>query len=102
MEKNLYSPTTLKSFLNCKYIIVNESFQKKWNIKKKEKSISDKIRLSEGDKHELSYLKDLKKKFKVLELKKKDLSREDKIKKCITNLLNYLSSKKVIDGYFKL
>ena len=86
MEKNLYSPTMLKSFLNCKYIIVNESFQKKWNIKKKEKSISDKIRLSEGDKHELAYLKDLKKKFKVLELKKKDLSREDKIKKTIDGM----------------
>ncbi len=32
--KNLYSPSMLKSYLSCKYIIFNEVNEKKLNLKK--------------------------------------------------------------------
>ena len=41
MAKNLYSPSMLKSFLNCKYIIFNEINEKALKLVRKEKGFSD-------------------------------------------------------------
>ena len=45
MTVNFFSPTMLKSYLNCRYIIFNEAYKKKLGLKKKEKNISDLKRL---------------------------------------------------------
>ena len=34
LMKNLYSPSMLKSYLSCKYIIFNDINEKKLNLKK--------------------------------------------------------------------
>ena len=82
--KNLFSPTMLKKYLGCKYIIFNEINEKKLNLKKIELNINDKLRFEKGNQHEKDYLKELKKKHKkVLDLKKSDLTREEKISKTI-------------------
>ena len=84
MSKNLFSPTMLKKYLGCKYIIFNEINEKKLNLKKIELNINDKLRFEKGNQHEKNYLKELKKKYKkVLDLKKPDLTREEKISKTI-------------------
>ena len=84
MSKNLFSPTMLKKYLGCKYIIFNEINEKKLNLKKIELNINDKLRFEKGNQHEKDYLKELKKKHKkVLDLKKSDLTREEKISKTI-------------------
>ena len=84
MAKNLYSPTMLKKYLGCKYIIFNEINEKKLNLKKIELNINDKLRFEKGNQHEKDYLKELKKTYKkVLDLKKSDLTREEKISKTI-------------------
>ena len=62
--KNLYSPSMLKSYLSCKYIIFNEVNEKKLNLKKIELSKNDQLRLEKGNIHEKNYLKELKKKYK--------------------------------------
>ena len=62
--KNLYSPSMLKSYLGCKYIIFNEVNEKKLNLKKIELSKNDQLRLEKGNIHEKNYLKELKKKYK--------------------------------------
>jgi len=36
--KNLYSPSMIKNYLNCEYIIFNEINEKKLNLKKKRKN----------------------------------------------------------------
>ena len=41
MSKNLYSPSMLKSFLNCKYTIFNEINEKALKLVRKEKGFSD-------------------------------------------------------------
>ena len=82
--KNLFSPTMLKKYLGCKYIIFNEINEKKLNLKKIELNINDKLRFEKGNQHEKDYLKELKKSHKkVLDLKKSDLTREEKISKTI-------------------
>ena len=82
--KNLFSPTMLKKYLGCKYIIFNEINEKKLNLKKIELNINDKLRFEKGNQHEKDYLKELKKKHKkVLDLKNSDLTREEKISKTI-------------------
>ncbi len=62
--KNLYSPSMLKSYLSCKYIIFNDIYEKKLKLKKIELSKNDKLRLEKGNDHEKNYLKELKKKYK--------------------------------------
>ena len=64
--KNLYSPSMLKSYLSCKYIIFNDIYEKKLKLKKIELSKNDKLRLEKGNDHEKNYLKELKKKYNVL------------------------------------
>src|SRR5210317_1936149 len=82
--KNLYSPSMLKSYLSCKYTIFNEINEKKLNLKKIELNINDKLRFEKGNQHEKDNLKELKKKNKkVLDLKKSDLTKEEKISKTI-------------------
>lgn len=71
MTKKLLSPTKLKNFLSCKYIIYNEVFKEDLGISKKEKSKTDLLRFKKGDEHEDNYFKELKKKFKnTIDLKK--------------------------------
>ena len=41
MAKNLYPPSMLKSFLNCKYTIFNEINEKALKLVRKEKGFSD-------------------------------------------------------------
>ena len=85
--KNLYSPSMLKSYLSCKYTIFNEINEKKLNLKKIELSKNDELRMQKGDLHELEYLKELKKKYKkVLDLKSKKTTREEKIEKTIQGM----------------
>ena len=82
--KNLYSPSMLKSYLSCKYIIFNEVNEKKLNLKKIELTKNDQLRLEKGNIHEKNYLKELKKKYKkVIDLKKSDLSKDEKVSKTI-------------------
>ena len=50
--KNLFSPTMLKKYLGCKYIIFNEINEKKLNLKKIELNINDKLRFEKGNQHE--------------------------------------------------
>ena len=85
--KNLYSPSMLKSYLSCKYIIFNEIYEKKLKLKKIELSKNDKLRLEKGNDHEKNYLKELKKKYKkVIDIKNSDLSKEEKISKTIQSM----------------
>ena len=85
--KNLYSPSMLKSYLSCKYIIFNDIYEKKLKLKKIELSKNDKLRLEKGNDHEKNYLKELKKKYKkVIDIKNSDLSKEEKISKTIQSM----------------
>ena len=78
--KNLFSPTMLKSYLSCKYIIFNEINEKRLKLKKIEISKNDQLRLDKGDEHEEKYFKILKKKFKkVIDIKNLKTSKEEKI-----------------------
>src|SRR6056300_1432535 len=87
--KNLYSPSMLKSYLSCKYIIFNEVNEKKLNLKKIEISKNDQLRIEKGNIHEKDYLKELKKKFKkVIDIKTLELSKEEKIQKTIEAMKN--------------
>ncbi len=87
LMKNLYSPSMLKSYLSCKYIIFNDIYEKKLKLKKIELSKNDKLRLEKGNDHEKNYLKELKKKYKkVIDIKNSDLSKEEKISKTIQSM----------------
>ena len=81
MNKNFYSPTMLTRFVNCKHIITNEFNEKTLNLKRTEKTFSDKLRLEKGLIHELNYFKELSKKYKKIKNIKdlKSLSKKDKI-----------------------
>ena len=82
--KNLYSPTMLKKYLSCKYIIFNEINEKKLNLKKIAFNTNDKLRLERGNDHEREYLKELRKKYKkVIDLKNSEKTKEEKISKTI-------------------
>ena len=84
MSKNLYSPSMLKSYLSCKYIIFNEVNENKLNLKKKEITVSDAIRLEQGNVHEEDYFKILQDKYsKVIDIKNLDITRDEKFKKTI-------------------
>ena len=52
MAKNLYSPSMLKSVLNCKYTIFNEINEKALKLVRKEKGFSDLKLLERGNVHE--------------------------------------------------
>jgi len=98
--KNLYSPSMLKSYLSCKYIIFNDVNEKKLNLKKIELSKNDKLRLEKGNIHEKNYLKELKKKYKkVIDIKNSDLSKEEKISKTIQSMKEGLEV--IHGGYLK-
>ena len=85
--KNLYSPTMLKSYLACKYIIFNEVNEKNLNLKRIELTKNDQLRMDKGNIHEKNYLKDLKKKYKkIIDIKNLNISREEKIKKTIESM----------------
>jgi hypothetical protein len=80
MTKNLYSPTMLKNYLSCQYIIYNEKNEKNLRLAKKERTASDAARLNKGNEHEKIVFNELKKKFKnVTDIKNKKISREEKI-----------------------
>ncbi len=60
-----------KNYLNCKFTIFNEFYEEKLNLKRKEISEIDKIRLAKGNEFENEYLKVLQKKYKkVIDLKR--------------------------------
>lgn len=72
----------LKSYLSCKYIIFNEVNENKLNLKKKEITVSDAIRLEQGNVHEEYYFKILQDKYsKVIDIKNLDITRDEKFKK---------------------
>ena len=82
--KNLYSPSMLKSYLSCKYTIFNEVNEKKLSLKKKEITVSDAIRLEQGNVHEEDYFKILQDKYsKVIDIKNLDITRDEKFKKTV-------------------
>ena len=78
----------LTRFVNCKHIITNEFNEKTLNLKRTEKTFSDKLRLEKGLIHELNYFKELSKKYKKIKNIKdlKSLSKKDKIKETIKAL----------------
>ena len=74
----------LKNYLSCRYIIFNEINEKNLGLKKIELTKNDKLRLEKGNFHEENYFSELKKKFKkVLDLKTKKISQEEKILKTL-------------------
>ena len=82
--KNLYSPSMIKNYLSCEYIIFNEINEKKLNLKKKEKNISSELRFKKGNIHEDNYLQFLKSKYtKVIDIKNLKISKEEKFEKTI-------------------
>jgi len=78
--RNLHSPTMLKSYLSCEYIVYNEKNEKDLKLTRKERSVSDVARLNKGNEHEKIVFNELKKKFKnIKDIKNKKISREEKI-----------------------
>ena len=78
--RNLHSPTMLKSYLSCEYIVYNEKNEKDLKLTRKERSVSDVARLNKGNEHEKIVFNELKKKFKnITDIKNKKISREEKI-----------------------
>ena len=63
MNKNFYSPTMLTKYINCKHIISNEHHEEKLKIQRKERTITDELRIEKGLDHEVSYFEELKKKY---------------------------------------
>ena len=88
MNKNFYSPTMLTKYINCKHIISNEHHEEKLKIQRKERTITDELRIEKGLDHEASYFEELKKKYsKVKNIKSlKSLSKKEKIKETIKSL----------------
>ena len=87
MAKNLYSPSMLKSFLNCKYTIFNEINEKTLKLLRKEKGFSDLKLLERGNAHEEDYFKILKDKYsKVINIKPLKLTQQEKFKKTIESM----------------
>ena len=87
MAKNLYSPSMLKSFLNCKYTIFNEINEKALKLVRKEKGFSDLKLLERGNIHEEDYFKILKDKYsKVINIKHLKLTQQEKFKKTIESM----------------
>ena len=79
MNKNFYSPTMLTKYINCKHIISNEYYEKPLKLKRNERTITDSLRIESGIEHEISYFKELKKKYsKIKDIKSlKKLSIKD-------------------------
>ena len=87
MARNLYSPTMLKSFLNCKYTIFNELNEKVLKLVRKEKGFSDLKLLERGNIHEEDYFKILKDKYaKIINIKPLKLSQQEKFKKTLESM----------------
>ena len=87
MSINFYTPSRLKNYLNCKHIIFFEANKNKLGIKKKDKNISDLKRLEKGNLHEDEYYKLLKNKYsKVIDIKKLNISSEEKYQKTIESM----------------
>ena len=71
-----------KSYLNCKYTIYNEFYERKLKLKRKEVNESDKLRFAKGNQFENDYLKELEKKYsKVIDLKKDKKTPKEEIAK---------------------
>jgi len=80
MARSLHSPTMLKNYLSCEYIVYNEKNEKDLKLTRKERSASDAARLNKGNEHEKIVFNELKKKFKnIADIKNKKISREEKI-----------------------
>jgi predicted RecB family nuclease len=80
MARSLHSPTMLKNYLSCEYIVYNEKNEKDLGLTRKERSASDAARLNKGNEHEKIVFNEFKKKFKnIADIKNKKISREDKI-----------------------
>ena len=87
MSINFYTPSRLKNYLNCKHIIFLEANKNKLDLKKKDKNISDLKRLEKGNLHEDEYYKLLKNKYsKVIDIKKLNISSEEKYQKTIESM----------------
>ena len=61
--KSLFSPSKIKSFLNCKYILVNDFYKEEKDLKKKKISKTNELRFKKGFDHEDEYFALLKKKI---------------------------------------
>jgi predicted RecB family nuclease len=87
MSINFYTPSRLKDYLNCKHKIFLEANKNKLGLKKKDKNISDLKRLEKGNLHEDEYYKLLKNKYlKVIDIKKLNISSEEKYQKTIESM----------------
>jgi len=104
MGKSLYTPTMLKNYLSCPYIVYSEKNQEKLGLIKKERTISDKALLAKGNEHEKTVLEELKKKYKVFaNLKPSSHNNKDKkerIKETLKALKN--GADLIYGGYLDL
>jgi uncharacterized protein len=79
MLKSLFTPTMLKNYLSCSYIVHNEKYHEKLGIVRKERTISNTALLAKGNEHEKIVFAELKKQYKnIADLKPKDIKRIDK------------------------
>ena len=85
MDKTkFFTPTKIKNFLNCKYIVYNEFYKKDLGISKKQKTKNDELRLKKGNEHEDNYFLQLKKKYKkTIDLKKNNLDYSKRFKETL-------------------
>jgi len=87
MARNLYSPSMLKSFLNCRYTIFNELNEKALKLVRKEKGFSDLKLLERGNIHEEDYFKILKDKYaKIINIKPLKLTQQEKFIKTLESM----------------
>ena len=85
MDKTkFFTPTKIKNFLSCKYIVYNEFYKKDLGISKKQKTKNDELRLKKGNEHEDNYFLQLKKKYKkTIDLKKNNLDYSKRFKETL-------------------
>ena len=82
--KSLFSPSKIKSFLNCKYILVNDFYKDEKDLKKKKISKTNELRFKKGFDHEDKYFALLKKKYKkTINLRDPKKKNEERFKETI-------------------